>query len=90
MDNARKQLFFGLALYSNITCTIYNSPEPDTWKHVLLCCTQQHIHALKIKRHNKAIWEIRRLITQHKTSRCYTLMNVGTYNGEAPENTVPP
>jgi hypothetical protein len=88
MGNARKQLFFGPALYPNITCPICNSPEPDTWKYVLLSCIQQqYIHALRI---NKAVWEICRLITQHKTSRCYILLNAGPYNGEAPQNIVPP
>jgi hypothetical protein len=90
MGNARKQLFFGPTLHPTITCTICNSPELDTWKHVLLSCIQQHLHALRIKGHNKAIWEICKLIIQHKTSRCYTLMNAGTYNSEAPQNTVPP
>ena len=89
MGNAYKQLFFGPTLYLDITCSICNSLELDTWKHVLLFCTQQYIHILIIKRHNKAIWEIYRLITQYKTSWCYMLMNVGTYNGKAPHNIVP-
>jgi hypothetical protein len=40
MGNVRKQLFFGPTLHPNITCTICNSPELDTWKHVLLSSTQ--------------------------------------------------
>jgi hypothetical protein len=38
IGNARKQLFFGPELYPTIPCLICNSPEPNTWKHVLLSC----------------------------------------------------
>ena len=55
MDNACKQLFLGPTLFPHITCSLCHSPKPDTWKHVLLSCTQYHIHALCIKRHNKAV-----------------------------------
>jgi ribonuclease HI len=55
MGNARKQLFFGIERYPSITCPICNSTDPDTWFHVLLKCQQQHIHALIVKRHNKAV-----------------------------------
>jgi hypothetical protein len=65
MDNARKQLFFGPLIYPNITCSICNFPEPDTWKHVLLTCKHTHIHALRIKRHNKAVWKLQNFITQY-------------------------
>jgi hypothetical protein len=89
MGNARKQLFFGSIFYPSITCPLYNSLEPDTWKHVLLSYTQPHIHALRIKRHNKAVWELRKLITQHKQSRCFILMNARTFNNTPLDNTVP-
>ena len=55
MGNARKQLFFGREAYPSITCSICNFLEPDTLLHVLLNCRQSHIHALRIKRHNKAV-----------------------------------
>ena len=55
MGNARKQLFFGIERFPSITCPICNSPEADTWLHVLLKCNQHHIHALRTKRHNKAV-----------------------------------
>jgi hypothetical protein len=89
MDNARKQLFFGPIIYPSITCSICNSLEPNTWKHFLLSCHHSHIHALRIKCHNKVVWEIRKLITQHKHSRCFLLMNAGTFNEALPDNTVP-
>ena len=89
MGNARKQLFFGREIYPSITCSICNSLEPDTWLHVLLNCRQSHIHALRTKRHNKAVWALRKLLVSSKHSRCYTHMNVGTFNGNPPENTVP-
>jgi hypothetical protein len=90
MGHARKQLFFGRAAYPSHTCPICNSVEADTWLHVLLKCKQQHIHALITNRHNKAVWEIRKLLVSNKITRHYILMNAGTYNDSPPENTVPP
>jgi len=89
MGNARKQLFFGRQAYPSITCSICNSYEPDTWLHVLLTCKQQHIHSLHVKRHNKGVWEIRKLLISSEKSRCYILMNAGTFNNTPQENTVP-
>ena len=90
MGNARKQLFFCRETYPSITCSICNSLEPDTWLYVLLNCRQSHIHALRTKRHNKAVWALRKFIVSSKHSRCYIRMNVGTFNENPPENTVPP
>ena len=90
MDNARKQLFFGREAYPSITCSICNFLELDTWLYVLLNCKQNHIHALRTKRHNKAVWALRKLIVSSKHSRCYILMNAGTFNNNPPENTIPP
>jgi ribonuclease HI len=89
MGNARKQLFFGPQHYPSIMCPICNSNEPDTWLHVLLTCKQQHIHSLRVKRHNKAAGEIRKLLISSAKTRCFTLMNAGTFNNNPPENTVP-
>jgi hypothetical protein len=89
MGHARKQLFFGRTAYPSHTCPICNSVEADTWLHVLLKCKQQHIHALITNRHNKAVWEIRKLLVSNKITRHYILMNAGTYNDHPPENTVP-
>lgn len=79
MGNARKQLFFGIAQFPSSTCSICTTSDPDTWLHVLLKCTHPHIHALRTKRHNKAVWAIRKLLVSFNKSRCYTLMNVGTF-----------
>ena len=87
MGHARKQLFFGRTAYPSHTCPICHSPEANTWLHVLLTCKQQHIHALITNRHNKAIWEIRKLLMS-KITRYYTLMNAGVYNESPQENTV--
>jgi hypothetical protein len=89
MGNARKQLFFGIERFPSITCPICNSPYAYTWLHILLKCNQHHIHALRTKRHNKAVWEIRKLILSLQKSRCYILMNAGTFNNNPQENTVP-
>ena len=53
-------------------------------------CRQNHIHALRIKRHNKAVWALRKLIVSSKHSRCYILMNAGIFNDNPPENIVLP
>ena len=90
MGNARKQLFFGREAYPSITCSICNFLEPGTWLHVFLNCRQSHIHALRTKRHNKAVWTLRKLIVLSKHSRCYILMNAGTFNDNPSENMVPP
>ena len=89
MGHARKQLFFGRTAYPSHTCPICNSHEADTWLHVLLKCKQQHIHALITNRHNKAVWEIRKLLISNKITRYFTLMNAGIYNDSPQENTVP-
>ena len=89
MGHAWKQLFFGREVYPSKTCPICNSLDANTWLHVLLICKQQHIHALIIKRHNKAVWEVHKLIMSNKISRHYTLMNAGTYNERPQVNTVP-
>ena len=89
MDNVRKQLFFGRGAYPSITCSICNSLEPDKWLRILLNCRQSHIYAPRIKRHNKAVWALRKLIALSKHSRCSILMNAGTFNNNPPKNTIP-
>ena len=68
MGQAIKQAFFGRQIFPTITCPICNSYEPDTWLHVLLTCRQQHIHSLHVKRHNKAVWEIKKLLLSSEKS----------------------
>ena len=60
------------------------------WLHVLLNCKQSHIYALRTKRHNNAIWTLRKLIVSSKHSRCYILMNARSFNDNPLENMVPP
>jgi hypothetical protein len=43
----------------------------------------------RIKRHDKAVWEILKLLIYSPLSRCMTLMNAGYYNKNPPNNTVP-
>jgi hypothetical protein len=83
ISNARKQLFFGITRFPSITCSICNSPDADTWLHILLKCNQHHIHALRTKRHNK------KLLLSSQNSRCYILMNAWTFKNNPQENTVP-
>jgi hypothetical protein len=90
MGNARKQLFFGPILYPSITCFICNSPDIDTWPHVLLTYQNPHIHELCIKRHNKVVFEIRKLLVFSSQSCSLILMNAGTYDANPLDNTVPP
>ena len=79
MGQARKQTFFGRQRFPTITCPICNSYEHDTWLHALLTCRQQHIHSLHVKSHNKAVWEIMKLLISSENSRCYTLMNASSF-----------
>ena len=89
IGNARIFVFFDKERFSSITCSICNSPDADTWLHILLKCNQHHIHSLRTTRHNKVVWELRKLILSTQKSRCYTLMNAGTFNNNVQENTVP-
>jgi hypothetical protein len=61
----------------------------DTWIHILLCCTEPHIHKLRINRHNKAVHEIHKLLISNTKSRCFILVNAGKSDGQIQENTVP-
>jgi hypothetical protein len=63
--------------------------QPDTWLHILLCCTEPHIHKLRINRHNKAVHEIRKLLISNTKSHCFILVNAGKSEGQTQENTVP-
>jgi hypothetical protein len=88
MGNARKHLFWN-ELFPNVNCSLCRMIQPDTWLHILLCCTEPHIHKLRINRHNKAVQEIRKFLISNNKSRCYTLMNAGKSDGQNHENTVP-
>jgi hypothetical protein len=88
MGNARKHLFWS-ELFPNINCSLCRMTQPDTWLHILLCCTEPHIHKLRINRHNKAVHEIRKLLISNTKARCFILVNVGKSDGQTQENTVP-
>ena len=88
MGNARKHLFWN-ELFSNINCSLCCIIQPDTWLHLLLCCTEPHIYKLRINRHNKAIQEIRKFLISNTESQCYTLMNACKSNNKPQKNTVP-
>ena len=85
-----KQLFFGREAYSSITCSICTFLNPDTWLHILLKCRQCHMYVLRTKRHNKAVWALRKIIVSSKHFRYYILMNARTFNNNPPKNTVLP
>ena len=88
MGNARKHLFWPLR-YPTITCPLCNTNSVDTWPHVLLSCPHPHLHALRIKRHNRAVWELCKLLMSSPLSRCKILMNAGYFNSNSLENTIP-
>jgi DNA/RNA endonuclease G (NUC1) len=88
MGNARKHLFWN-ELFPNINCSLCRMIQPNTWLHILLCCTEPHIHKLCIKRHNKVVHEIRKLLISNTKSRCFILVNAGKTVGQPQENTVP-
>jgi hypothetical protein len=78
-----------MGLFPNINCSLCRMTQPDTWLHILLCCTEPHIHKLRINRHNKAVHEIRKLLISNTKARCFILVNVGKSDGQTQENTVP-
>jgi hypothetical protein len=88
MGNARKYLFWN-KLFPNINCSLCRMTQPYTWLHILLCCTEPHIYKLCINRHNKAVYEIHKLLISNTKSRCFILVNVGKFDGQTQENTVP-
>ena len=88
MENARKHLFCS-ELFSNINCSLCRIIQPDTWLHLLLCCTKPHTHKLCINQYNKAIQEIRKFVISNTESRCYIVMNAGKTDAQTQENIVP-
>jgi hypothetical protein len=88
MGNARKHLFWN-ELFPNINCSLCRMTQPNTWLYILLCCIEPHIQKLCINRHNKAIYEIHKLIISNTKSRCFILVNAGKFEGQPQENTVP-
>ena len=88
MGNTRKHLFWPNQ-FPNPKCTLCPTQSINTWTHVLLNYTQHHLHAIRTQCHNKVVWEIRKLLLSHPTSRNSILMNAGTFNNNPPENTVP-
>jgi hypothetical protein len=88
MGNARKHLFWS-ELHPNINCSVCRMTQPDTWLHILLCCTEPHIHKLRINTHNKAVQEVRKMLISNATSHCFIRVNAGKSDGHAHENTVP-
>ena len=88
IGNAKNHLFFGREAFPSITCSLCNSQVLNAWLHVLLKCGQHHIHALRTKRHNKAVWALRKLLVSTKKFGCYILMNAGIFNNNPLENTI--
>jgi hypothetical protein len=88
IGNARKHLFWN-ELFPNINCSLCRMTQPNTWLHILLCCTEPHIHKLRINRHNKTVHEIRKLLISNTKSHYFTLVNAGKFEGQPQENTVP-
>ena len=89
MGNAIKHLFWPTR-FPNPNCTICPPQSIDNGTHILLNCTQHHLHAFRIQRHNKVVWEIKKLLLSHSTTRSFILMNADIFNTKFPlENTVP-
>ena len=82
------KMFFGHNRVISKTCPICDTTDNDPWLHVLLKCKQHHIHSLQVKRHNKAVWEIRNLLISHSETRCLKYMHAGTFHNNSPENRV--
>lgn len=87
MGIARKQLTFDRERFPSITFFICNSTDANTWVHGILKCNHHHIHAIRIKNHNKAGWELWKLIFSTQKSRCYALIKAGSFSKISQENT---
>ena len=81
MGNAQKHIFKS-EQYPYVNFSLYRLIEPNTWRHILLCCVKPHIHKLCINRHNKAIQHIRKFLISNTKSKYFTLMNVYKFNGK--------
>ena len=88
MGNTRKHLFWN-KICPNINCSLCRMTQPNTWLHILLCCTEPHIHKLRINRHNKVIHEIYKLLISNIKSQCFILVNAAKSDGQTQENIVP-
>jgi hypothetical protein len=88
MGNTRKHLFWN-EFFPNINCLLCRMTQPDTWLHILLCCTEPHIHKLRVNRYNKAVHEIYKLLISNTKSHCFILVNARKSDGQTQENTVP-
>ena len=83
-------LSLGEKTYPFRTCHDCCSFDIGTWLYILIKCQQQHIYAFIMKRHNKSIQKLRKLIVLITQSRHYTLMNTWTHNKLPHDNTTPP
>lgn len=56
---------------------------------LLLCCTNKHINAFCIKRHNKAVHTIDATSLPHPLIQHFTLIPAKTYNNRPMDNNLP-
>jgi hypothetical protein len=85
----QKEVNYKVTLESNIS----KSKWPLVTAKSLLLNTLHGLinvfYVINVNRHNKAVWEIRKLLISSEKSRCFILMNAGTFNNTPQENTVP-
>ena len=89
MGNTMKQLYFGREAFPSITCPVWNSPNHDTWLHVLLKCKRHHYMPSEPKDIIKQ-FVIKKSYSAIKKSRCYILINACTFNNDPPHKTLSP
>ena len=89
MGNTQKHLF-SPTKYPNPNCEICHLQEKDIWLHVLLKCNNPIIHCLIVQKHNKAVWEIHKLLLSNPITRSYTIMNASKFMNSPLDNTVQP
>jgi hypothetical protein len=94
MGNAQKHIFWS-EQYPNVNYSLCHIIEPNTWRHILLCCAKPHIHKPCINRHNKAVHHkistinTRKLLISNTNCGCFTLINARKFNRKPQENIVP-
>lgn len=70
-------------------CKLCNLKENDMCLHLISCCTIKHINNLITNRHNKAAQTLTNTLKAHLATRCFTLINVSSFNYRTLDKTIP-
>jgi hypothetical protein len=88
MGNHRKNIFLPVT-HQNPNYTLCHKNERDTWSHLLSTCEHPFLKGLRIAQHNKAVHLIIQTLQANKNTKFFTLTNVGNFNNQPQEQTIP-